>query len=208
MDRRNCFETGITARFIFFVLRKNLAKKHGHKKRGVYTDAAKPKDAGKFDVATQKKIVSTAWSLAEPLCAAEGMELIHAECRREPGGRILRLYIDRPGGVTIADCAAISRQLGDLLDCKLETEVAYMLEVSSPGVERPVSRPADFEKFTGKTARIRTTTPINGRKNFTGALSGVMGDGVHLQMETETVLIPFHEISTARLVNDNGDGKC
>jgi ribosome maturation factor RimP len=187
-------------------LGKILATKHKHKKTG--TGDAKPRGTSRFDVRMQKEIVSVAQSLAEPLCASEGMELVHVECQREPGGRILRLYIDRPGGVTLEDCAAISRQLGDLLDLKLEAEIAYILEVSSPGIERPLSKLSDFEKFTGKTARIRTTSAINGQKNFTGTLSGVMDGRVHLQIEAETVLIPHEDISKARLVNANGDGKC
>lgn len=168
----------------------------------------KPEGTRRFDARIQKEIVSTAQSLAEPLCASEGMELIHVECQREPAGRILRLYIDRPGGVTLEDCAAVSRQIGDLLDLKLDTEASYILEVSSPGINRPLSRLSDFEKFTGKTARIRTVTPLNGQKNFKGALLGVMDDNIRLQIEAETVLIPYQEISKARLVNDNGDGKC
>lgn len=183
-----------------------MARKHNIKKTG--DGDVKPRETSRFDVRTQKEIVATTQSLAEPLCASEGMELIHVECRREPAGRILRLYIDRPGGVTIDDCAAISRQMGDLLDLKLETEISYILEVSSPGMERPLSKLSDFEKFTGKTARIRTATAISGQKNFTGTLSGVMDDKVRLKIEAETVLIPHEDISKARLVNDNGDGKC
>lgn len=185
-----------------------MAKKYGHKAGGAHDGDGKQKTAGGFDARMQKEIVSVAQSLAEPLCASEGMELIHVECQREPGGRILRLYIDRPGGVNLEACAAISRQIGDLLDLKLNTEAAYILEVSSPGMNRPLSRLSDFEKFTGKTAGIRTVTPINGQKNFKGTISGVIDGSIRLQMETETVLIPHDEISKARLVNNNGDNKC
>lgn len=183
-----------------------MARKHKHKKAG--PGDVKPRGTDRFDVRMQQEIVSAAQSLAEPLCASEGMEVIHVECRREPGGRILRLYIDRPGGVTLEDCAAVSRQLGDLLDLKFDAEIAYILEVSSPGIDRPLSKLSDFEKFTGKTARIRTTSAISGQKNFTGTLSGVMDGNVRLQIEAETVLIPHRDISKARLVNDNGDVKC
>ncbi len=208
MNFWNCLKTGITARFYFLFWDKHLAKKYRHKTGGAHDGDGKQKTAGGFDTRMQKEIVSVAQSLAEPLCAAEGMELIHVECRREPGGRILRLYIDRPGGVNLEDCAAISRQLGDLLDLKLETEISYILEISSPGMERPLSKLSDFEKFTGQTAGIRSVSPINGRKNFKGIISGVIDGSIRLQMETETVLIPHRDISKARLVNYNGDNKC
>lgn len=185
-----------------------MVKRYGHKKGGARAGDEKPKAASGFDARMQKEIVSMAQSLGEPLCASEGMELIHVEFRREPGGRVLRLYIDRPGGVNLEDCAAISRQMGDLLDLKLETEIAYILEVSSPGVNRPLAKLSDFEKFTGQTARIRSVSPINGQKNFKGTISGVMDGAVRLQLETETVLLPHDEISNARLVNYNGDDKC
>ena len=79
-------------------------------------------------------IIATAWALAEPICSIEGRELIHIEYQREPAGRILRLYIDKPGGVSLADCSEISAQLGDVLDLKLETGAPYTLEISSPGL--------------------------------------------------------------------------
>lgn len=153
-------------------------------------------------------ITKATWELALPICSIEGMELVHIEYQREPGGRILRLYIDKPGGVSLVDCSAISAQLGDVLDLKLETGTPYTLEVSSPGLNRPVSRLADFEKFKGQTAKIKTDRPINGQKKFTGILTGIIGSDIQLQTETETVAIPYQDIIKARLVNDDGDNKC
>ena len=95
-----------------------------------------------------------------------------------------------------------------MLDLKLETGAPYTLEVSSPGLNRPVSRLTDFEKFTGQTAKIKTDRPINGQKNFNGILSGIIGSNIQLQTETETVAIPYQDIIKARLVNYNGDNKC
>ena len=157
----------------------------------------------KGDVYIQKHadIVSKTWELAEPLCLAEGMELIHVEYQREAGGRILRLYIDKPGGISIDDCTTISSQLGDILDIKLETEHPYTLEVSSPGIDRPLSKLSDFKKFMGKTAKIRTAYPIHNQKNFKGILQGLLDENIVLQIETETVCIPYQEITKARLVN-------
>jgi len=153
-------------------------------------------------------ITKATWELAEPICGIEGMELVHVEYQREPGGRILRLYIDKPGGVSLADCSTISTQLGDVLDLKLETGAPYTLEVSSPGLNRPLSRLSDFEKFRGQAAKIKTDRPINGQKSFTGILTGIIGSDIQLQTATETVAIPYQDIIKARLVNYDGDNKC
>jgi len=149
-----------------------------------------------------------AWELAEPICKVEGMELIHVEYQREVGGRILRLYVDKPGGITLGDCSAISSQLGDILDLKLETEDAYTLEISSPGTDRPVSKLSDFIKFKGELAKIKIAQPINGQKKFKGILSGVMESNILLKTEKDTVTIPYQDIIKARLVNYDGDNKC
>ncbi len=150
--------------------------------------------------------------LAEPICHVAGMDLIHVEYQREMGGRVLRLYVDKPGGVTLGDCQEISSQLNDILDLKLDTLDAYTLEVSSPGVNRPVSRLSDFEKLKGALAKIKVATPINGQKNFKGILAGVDDDDtetkIRLKMEKEIVTIPFQDIIKARLVNYDGDNKC
>src|SRR6056297_3975923 len=92
---------------------------------------------GRAGIDNEREIVSQVWELAEPLCAAEGVELIHIEYQRESGGRILRVYIEKPGGVSLDDCSAVSQQLSDILDIKLETEATYTLEVSSPGPSGP-----------------------------------------------------------------------
>src|SRR6056297_1983598 len=157
--------------------------------------------SGHSGVEEEREIVSRVWVLADPLCAAEGAELIHIEYQREAGGRILRVYIEKPGGVSLDDCSNISQQLSDLLDIKLETEATYTLEVSSPGPERPLSRSADFDRFRGYTAKIRVSPPINGQKNFTGVLAGYSDDTVWLTMDTETVGMSRSQIIKARLVN-------
>ena len=89
-----------------------------------------------------QEIIAQTKSLAQRLCEAEGMELVHVEFQREAGGRVLRLYIDQPGGVTLNDCVNISRQMGDLLDVNIENMGPYNLEVSSPGTDRPLSKEA------------------------------------------------------------------
>jgi len=159
-------------------------------------------------VTDPSEVASLVRELAEPLCQVEGVELIHVEYQREAGGRILRLYVDKPGGITLGDCSAISSQLGDILDLKLSTEDAYMLEISSPGPDRPLSRLSDFEKFQGKPATIKTGRPIQGQKKFKGILSGVIASDIQLETDKGTVAIPHQDILKARLVNYDGDNKC
>jgi len=137
--------------------------------------------------------------IAESLCESEGIELVHLEYRREPGGVILRIYIDKPGGVTMDNCTSVSRQIDDLLDIHFEELPPYTLEVSSPGIDRPLVKKGDYEKFEGKTATVRTKTPINGQKNFTGVLSGVSGESLKLAIDGKIVKIPLDEIIRGRL---------
>jgi ribosome maturation factor RimP len=155
-----------------------------------------------------KVVAAQVWSLAEPVCTAEGLELVHVVFRREAGGRILRLYIDKPNGVTLEDCAAISRQIGDVLDVNLGVLDTYSLEVSSPGPERPLGRPEDYERFKGAPAKIRTMRALKGQKNFTGILGGLAEEAVLLRIKEQTLAIPLADISMARLVNTNGENSC
>ena len=203
-------ETGMFARFLFFFLDMVLKLKKVRKnKTGRFKDKTPaPRPEGVVYLKKPEDIVAKAWELAEPLCLSEGMELVHVEFQRESGGRILRLYIDKPGGITVDDCATVSSQLGDMLDIKLDTEFPYTLEVSSPGIDRPLSKFSDFKKFAGNIAKIRTACPINGQKNFKGILRGVLDENIILQTDTETVMIPFRDITKAKIVNLNGDNTC
>jgi ribosome maturation factor RimP len=143
--------------------------------------------------------------LAGPLCESEGMELVHLEYQRESAGWIMRLYIDKPGGVTLDDCASISRQMNDLLDVHLEEVGPYNLEVTSPGPERPLGKVEDYERFKGNLVKIRTTLPYEGQKNFKGVLMGLTGEQVNLMVGEETVRIMLKDISKARLTNFSGE---
>lgn len=162
----------------------------------------------RFSLESRAKMVTQANKLAAPLCEAEGVELVHIEYQQETGGRILRLYIDKPGGVTLDDCVIVSRQLSDLLNVKIETEETYRLEVSSPGPDRPLGNALDFEKFKGNVAKIKTHQPVDGQKNFKGVLLGISEGTVKLLVNEKTVAIPFQEITKARLVNYYGENRC
>ncbi len=138
---------------------------------------------------------------AEPLCAAEGIELVHAEYLRDRGGRVLRLYIDRPEGVSLDDCAWISRQVSDWLDVSLDDIGPYSLEVSSPGPERPLGKTSDYDRFRDRRAKISVSPSWQGKKNFTGILKGVSGGEVLLETVEGAVAIPLKQIRRARLVD-------
>ncbi len=163
---------------------------------------------GKDTSFAPEQVVPVVRGLAEPLCAAEGMELIHVEYQREPVGWVLRAYISKPGGITIADCTMISNQLKDILEIKLDADIPYMLEVSSPGPDRPLSKKDDYMRFAGQAAKIRTRRDLGGQKNFNGVLLGILDDYILHMLDTESVAIPYQEITKARLVNYNGDKTC
>jgi ribosome maturation factor RimP len=158
--------------------------------------------------ASENAVIGRVWRLAAPLCRGEGVELVHVEYGREHGGRTLRIYLDKSGGITLDDCTRISRQLSDILDVGLETEGAYRLEVSSPGMPRPLGKMDDFERFRGARVKIRTARPINGQKNFTGTLTDVSGTTVHLEVGSRPVAIAFADIAKAHITHMNGDKAC
>ncbi len=170
-----------------------MKKKRRHKKQNTASgDPCQPR-------VKEQKVIKQVWPLAEPLCESEGLELIQVEYQRESNGRILRLYIDKPDGIRLDDCVAVSRQMGDILDVHLENVGPYSLEVTSPGPERPLARRQDFAKFKGKRVKIKTFEPLNGRKNFKGVLLGISGDEVNLQLEGQNIAIAYSDISKARL---------
>ena len=159
------------------------------------------KGTEKYSPESKEVIIARVIKFIEPLCEAEGMELVHVEYQRERGGKILRLYIDKPGGITLDDCANISRQSGDLLDVNLENTGPYSLEVSSPGPDRPLGKELDFERFKGRVAKIKAAQIVEGKKNFTGILQGISEGMVTLLVDDKTVDIPLREIRKAHLVN-------
>ncbi len=154
-----------------------------------------------FFLKNKEKFITKVKSLTEPLCEAMGMELVHVEYRMESRGIILRIYIDKPGGIILDDCVFINRQLSDILDLHFDSSGSYSLEVSSPGTDRPLSKKLDFEKFKGRVARIKTIASINGQKNFKGVLLGISEETINISLDDKTVAIPFKEVESARLVN-------
>lgn len=146
------------------------------------------------------EIVERVRSLAVPILADRGLELVDVEFRREGRGWTLRLFMDRAGGVTLDDCQRVSQELGDHLDVADIIPHAYTLEVSSPGLDRPLTRDADFLRFAGKAARITTRDAIQGQRNFRGRLAGLVNGEVLLDLaDGRQVRIPRGLVARARL---------
>ena len=142
-------------------------------------------------------------TLAEPILSDLGLELVDAEFRRESHGWVLRLYMDRPGGVTLDDCQRVSEELGDHLDVEDFIGYPYHLEVSSPGLDRPLTRDQDFVRFAGQEVRVSTREALEGRRNFRGRLAGFQDGAVLLDLpDGQRVPIPRELILRARLQPD------
>jgi ribosome maturation factor RimP len=132
--------------------------------------------------------------------AALGFELVDAELSGGRQHRTLRVYIDSPHGVTVDDCAAVSRQLSAILDVEDPFPGSYTLEVSSPGLDRPLVTPADFRRFQGEVVKVRLLNALDGRRNFTGRLVETTGESVVIEADHERFQLPLAEIERARLV--------
>jgi ribosome maturation factor RimP len=137
-------------------------------------------------------------TLAEPTVRSLGCDLVGVELATEAGGLILRLFIDKPGGVTVADCTRVSRALSPEFDVEEPVAGAYRLEVSSPGIERPVERQQDFLRFQGFKAKVRMA-PDWGRRRLAGVLAGVEGDELLLEAPEGLQRLPFDRIDRVRL---------
>ena len=155
----------------------------------------------------QAELVERLRPTLERIVDYAGMELVHVEARPESGGLILRLYIDREGGITLDDGATVSRQVSAQLDLEDPIPGHYTLEVSSPGLDRPLVRDRDFERFAGNEVRIETAAPLEGRRHFRGRLERLEEGMVRLALEDGTeVSIPRELVTRARLEPGLGPG--
>jgi ribosome maturation factor RimP len=148
--------------------------------------------------------ITRIWELAAPIAKTEGMEIIDIEFHHEGsrGGRVLRLYLDKEGGPTVEDLSRVSRQMGELLDSHDFVPGTYTLEVSSPGINRPLKRPEHFARFVGKRIRVRTRDKIDGRRSFLGILEEVVNDQITLNQEGAQYQIPFSMIEKSNYEHD------
>ncbi len=144
-------------------------------------------------------VAQRVWELAEPLALAAGLEVVDVQYRPEGGRQVLRLLIDRPeGGVTLDQLSAVSRELGDVLDAHDAVPGRYQLECSSPGVNRPLVRPAHWARAVGQRVRVRTRTPIDGRRQFHGTLDAATDDSAVVQdPDAGRVEIPLADVEKA-----------
>lgn len=141
--------------------------------------------------------------LAERVAIDHGLELVHAEVAGPDNKPIVRVFIDKPQGVTHDDCSEVSTHLGTILDVEDFIHASYTLEVSSPGLERGLYKRADYERFAGSNAKMKTRQAINGQRNFRGLLLGVEGDEVIFDDRTNgRVQIPLDLITKANLEVD------
>ena len=138
--------------------------------------------------------------LADPILDELGFELVDVEYLSKHGRWVLRIYIDKNGGVTIDDCAVVSGELGDLIDIKDIIDHEYVLEVSSPGLNRPLRKESDFIRVIGKKIRVRMSVPQKGRRNFTGYLKDFEDRSLSLEVEGGLISLPWSGIEKANVV--------
>ena len=150
------------------------------------------------------RTVSRIWEVATQIADGEGMEVVDVELRPEGSrrGRVLRLYLDKHGGPNIDELGRISRQLSELLDTQDIVQGSYTLEVSSPGINRPLKKPEHFQRFIGKRVRVRTGDMIEGRRSFLGILHEVTGDRIKIEVEGKQYEIPFSMIEKSNYEHD------
>jgi ribosome maturation factor RimP len=154
--------------------------------------------------------------LVEPILMERGLELVDVDWRREAHGQVVRLLVDREGGIDLESLSRLSRELSDNLDVSGLVEGRYTLEVSSPGINRPLRRPEHFVRFQGKKIRLRTVEPIDGQRNFLGILTTVTAGGVTVEENRSEIFVAFsniekanyeHEFSAADFGKRQPDGK-
>lgn len=145
------------------------------------------------------KITEAVANLAKGVVEAEGCSLWDVEYVREAGSYYLRVYIDKPGGVSINDCEAISRTLDKLLDEADPIPDSYIFEVASAGAERELKRPSDFEAFMGSEVEVRTYKPINGQKAFVGTLEKYEDGAITLSSGKKQIRLEKQDIALVKL---------
>lgn len=138
--------------------------------------------------------------LIAPAVAALGFELWGVEYQTQGRQSLLRVYIESSEGIDVDDCAAVSHQVSGLLDVEDPISGEYLLEVSSPGMDRPLYTLDHFSRYSGEMVKLRLRSPFDGRRNFTGLLKGVEGDEVVIEADAEEYVLPIELIDKANVV--------
>jgi ribosome maturation factor RimP len=148
---------------------------------------------------SERETIERIERLLTPILEEDYLELIDTEFR--PSGKrwLLRVYIEKEGGITISDCERVNRELGRTLDVEDVLDHPYTLEVSSPGLTRPLRTRKDFERYTGKQCRIVTSKPVEGRNDFVGEIIGTSEESVEIKGKTGVFTIPICDIKKAHL---------
>ena len=148
----------------------------------------------------EDELIGEIENVLQPVVSAQGMDIWGIEYRRESVGWVLRIFLDSDRGISVEDCAEISRVAGDVLDVADLIQVPYNLEVSSPGIDRPLRKPEHFQKFIGDIIEIRTIIPVENRRNFRGELIEVSPETVVLECDKRNYPIPMSTIEKARFL--------
>ncbi len=149
-----------------------------------------------------REIVDRVHAIADPILFNEGIELVDIEYRRETKGWVLRLYMDKEGGVTLDDCTRVSQEVGRSLDVEDFIQTPYNLEVSSPGLTRPLKTEKDFMKYRDHLIQVKTFDPVVNRRRFKGRLLGISGNQIEIQSDEGVFQIPFSNVAKANLEID------
>lgn len=147
-------------------------------------------------MATRVERIETA---LDPIVSSHGLELAAVELAGAGQKPIVRVFLDRSGGITLDEIAEANTWIGEAIDALGEPAGPYLLEVSSPGIERPLRKPGDFARFCGQRAEVRTLQAHDGRKRFTGTITAADDEAVTLDVDGETVRLPYDGMSRARL---------
>jgi ribosome maturation factor RimP len=172
--------------------------------KGRWTKRGEWSDARFFEGAAgtmTDALFETLQSLARRAAEAEGLQVAWIELKRHGGSQVFRVFIEREdAGASIADCERLTHRLGLLLDVEDPIDSAYVLEVSTPGLDRPLRNEKDYERFQGRLARIKTKAPIDGRRRFLGRLGAVLSGAVLIDdEEVGEVSVPLSDVESARL---------
>jgi ribosome maturation factor RimP len=144
-------------------------------------------------------ILSRIEEIAQRVALSEGIEVVEVEVKGGGKNQFVRISIDKPEGVTHADCELISHQVGAILDVEDVLSSHYTLEVSSPGVERKLSKPGDFERFQGKKAKVTLREPVENQRHWEGTLAGFADGVVSLEAAGRQIRFPFDQVEKANL---------
>ena len=148
----------------------------------------------------KKNIESTIEELVQPIVDAKNIEIVDIEYVKEAGQFYLRIYLEKEGGITLDDCAEVSRELNPILDEKDPIKDNYFLEVCSPGLDRPLKKDKDFERYKGRDVEIKLYKPMNGSKQFEGELVGLTEDNnIKVIIDGEEVDFTRKEVALIRL---------